>query len=78
VDVQAGRRLEVRLLLRTPRGRKAAPASARESRDYADFALVRTVFDYKGRPKGSRDDIDEGAEALRASAMNRKKGEKGS
>jgi putative transposase len=47
-------------------------ASARESRDYADFALVRTVFDYKGRPKGSRT-ISMMMPRLFGVAMNRKK-----
>jgi putative transposase len=53
--------------------RKEGPAaSARESRDYADFVLVRTVFDYKGRPKGSRT-ISMMMPRLFGVAMNRKK-----
>jgi putative transposase len=53
--------------------RKGSPAaSARESRDYADFLLVKEAFDYKGRPKGSRT-ISMMMPRLFGVAMNRKK-----
>ena len=53
--------------------RKGSPAaSARESRDYADFLLVKEVFGYKGRPKGPRT-ISMMMPRLFGVAMNRKK-----
>jgi hypothetical protein len=53
--------------------RKESPAaSARESRDYADFLLVKEAFGYKGRPKGSRT-ISMMMPRLFGVAMNRKK-----
>jgi len=53
--------------------RKESPAaSARESRGYADFLLVKEAFDYKGRPKGPRT-TSMMMPRLFGVAMNRKK-----
>ena len=46
--------------------------AAREARDRADFDLVKQVYDYKGRPKGSRT-IAMMMPRLLGIAMNRKK-----
>ena len=34
--------------------RKNGPESGREAQDYSDFLMVKGVYDFKGRPKGSR------------------------
>ena len=52
--------------------RKNGPESGREAQDYSDFLMVKGVYDFKGRPKGSRT-IAMLMPKLCGVAMNRKK-----
>lgn len=53
--------------------RKAkGPGDPRETADYADFLIVKAVYEFRGRPKGSRQ-IAMQVPRLFGVSMNRKK-----